>query len=133
MGRQAWNRVFLVGFIAYVSIRGVFDRRTKRIEKAVTRMDSAERALLGLVGIGSLLVPVVYLFPPWLAFADYLLPAPAPWCGALLMLVALYLFWRSHADLAENWSVTLELRKGHRLVRNGVYRFVRHPMYASIF
>jgi len=33
--------------------------------------------------------------------------------------------------LGQNWSVALEIHKGHRLVTNGVYRLIRHPMYAS--
>jgi protein-S-isoprenylcysteine O-methyltransferase Ste14 len=45
----------------------------------------------------------------------------------------LWLFWRSHADLGESWSVTLELNAQHRLVTRGVYSRVRHPMYASFF
>jgi protein-S-isoprenylcysteine O-methyltransferase Ste14 len=49
------------------------------------------------------------------------------------MVAALWLFYRSHADLGQNWSVTLELRKGHQLVKQGVYRSIRHPMYASIW
>jgi protein-S-isoprenylcysteine O-methyltransferase Ste14 len=49
------------------------------------------------------------------------------------MCFALWLFWRSHTDLGRNWSVTLEVRKGHQLVSNGVYRSIRHPMYASIW
>lgn len=127
-----WNIVFLIGFIAYVAIRGVFARRTRNNEKAVRRVDGRERALLFVVGLGSLLLPVVYLFTPWLAFADYRLPAFAPWCGTALMGAALWLFWRSHADLGQNWSVSLELRKGHQLIKQGVYRSIRHPMYASI-
>jgi protein-S-isoprenylcysteine O-methyltransferase Ste14 len=67
------------------------------------------------------------------AFADYRLPTAARWCGAVVMVFALWLFWRSHADLGRNWSVTLEIRKGHQLVRHGVYRTIRHPMYASIW
>jgi protein-S-isoprenylcysteine O-methyltransferase Ste14 len=50
-----------------------------------------------------------------------------------VMLFALWLFWRSHADLGDNWSVSLEVRKEHRLITDGVYRFIRHPMYAAIF
>jgi protein-S-isoprenylcysteine O-methyltransferase Ste14 len=46
---------------------------------------------------------------------------------------SLWLFWRSHADLGQNWSVSLELRQGHQLVTQGVYRRIRHPMYASIW
>ena len=49
------------------------------------------------------------------------------------MVIALWLFWRSHADLGMNWSVSLELREGHELVTHGVYRFIRHPMHAAIW
>jgi protein-S-isoprenylcysteine O-methyltransferase Ste14 len=130
---QPWNLVFLIGFIVYVCIRGVFKQRTKGNEKAVSRMDALEKTLMAIVIPGGLLLPVVYLFTPWLAFADYHLPAVARWCGAVLMVAALWLFYRSHADLGQNWSVTLELRKGHQLVKQGVYRSIRHPMYASIW
>jgi len=129
---QPWNIVFLIGFIAYVVIRGIYGSRAKNNEKAVSRADGLDRAVMVIVFMGCLLLPVVYLFTPWLAFADYHLPAFVPWFGAAVMLVALWLFWRSHADLGQNWSVTLELRKGHQLVKHGVYRSIRHPMYASI-
>jgi protein-S-isoprenylcysteine O-methyltransferase Ste14 len=129
---QPWNIVFLIGFIAYVVIRGIYGSRAKSNEKAVSRADGLDRAVMVIVFMGCLLLPVVYLFTPWLAFADYHLPAFVPWFGAAVMLVALWLFWRSHADLGQNWSVTLELRKGHQLVKHGVYRSIRHPMYASI-
>ena len=130
---EPWNVVFLIGFIVYVCIRHVFIQRTKSNEKAVSRLDARERLLMLLVMPGGLLLPVIYLFTSWLAFADYRLPAFAPWCGTILLVAALWLFWRSHADLGQNWSVTLELRKGHQLIKHGVYRYIRHPMYASIW
>jgi len=129
---QPWNIVFLIGFIAYVVIRGIYGSRAKNNEKAVSRADGRDRALTVIVFIGCILLPVVYLFTPWLAFADYQIPPFAPWVGSGVMLAALWLFWRSHADLGQNWSITLELRKGHQLVNYGVYRSIRHPMYASI-
>jgi protein-S-isoprenylcysteine O-methyltransferase Ste14 len=130
---RTWNLVFLIGFIIYVCIRGVFEQRTKCNRQAVSRVDALEKALLALVIPGGLLLPIIYLFTHWLAFADYHLPAFAPWLGTVLMIAALWLFWRSHADLGQNWSVTLALRHGHQLVRHGVYRSIRHPMYASIW
>lgn len=78
------------------------------------------------------LLPILYLFTPWLTFADYRLPILAAWCGSAILGMALWLFWRSHAKLGKNWSRTLELRHGPQVVRHGVYRSVRHPMYASI-
>jgi protein-S-isoprenylcysteine O-methyltransferase Ste14 len=133
MRNHPWNLVFLIGFIVYVAIRGVFKQRTKNNEKAVSRVDALEKTLMAIVIPGGLLLPLVYLSTNWLAFADYHLPAFSLWIGAPLMVVALWLFYRSHADLGQNWSVTLELRKGHQLIKQGVYRSVRHPMYASIW
>ena len=132
MGSGSSNIVFLVGFIVYVTIRGVFERRARINEKMVRRLDAVEKTLLIFVGVGSLLLPVLYLFTPLLAFADYRLPVFAPWLGTALMIAALWLFYRSHADLGKNWSVTLELHKGHQLIRRGIYRSIRHPMYMSI-
>ena len=131
--RQPWNVVFLAGFIVYASIRHVFERRTTGIEKGVRRIDALEKTLLVFVAVGNLILPVLYLFTPFLAFADYRLPAFAPWCGSAIMLAALWLFWRSHSDLGLNWSAFLEMRKDHQLIRQGVYRSIRHPMYVSIF
>ncbi len=131
--RQPWNIVFLAGFIVYASIRHVFERRTKGIEKGVRRIDATEKILLVFVAVGNFILPVLYLFTPFLAFADYRLPAFVPWCGSAIMLAALWLFWRSHSDLGLNWSAFLEMRKDHQLIRQGVYRSIRHPMYVAIF
>ena len=75
---QPWNLVFLIGFIAYVAIRGVFIERTRSNEKAVSRVDRRDRSLMFIVSIGSLLLPVIYLCTSWLGFADYRLPVFRP-------------------------------------------------------
>jgi protein-S-isoprenylcysteine O-methyltransferase Ste14 len=130
---EPWAAVFFVGFVIYTATRGAYARRLKNIESVHRQVDRLEKALLLMVIPASLLLPLLYLFTPLLNFANYRLPAFAPWVGLVLLLAALWLFWRSHADLGQNWSVTLEVRKEHRLITHGVYRFIRHPMYASIF
>ena len=95
-------------------------------------MDGLERALLVIVFAGCILLPVIYLATDWLAFADYRLPDWIAMAGSATMVAALWLFWRSHSDLGRNWSRSLELRTDHRLIRSGVYRTIRHPMYAAI-
>jgi protein-S-isoprenylcysteine O-methyltransferase Ste14 len=134
MTMDPWNVVFLAGFLAYATIRGVYESRTKGVERVDTRMaDARDRALVGAMVVGGLVLPVLYLATPWLDFADYRLPAALPWLGAAVMAIALWLFWRSHADLGLNWSPTLAIRKDHELVTHGVYRHLRHPMYAAIW
>src|SRR5688572_15732167 len=133
MSERVWNIIFLIGFIAYCWIRGVYEQRTKYNEMVVRRVDAMEKFLMVLVIGSSVLLPALYIFTPWLSFADYRLPPWAPWAGLVVMFPALWLFWRSHADLGQNWSKTLEIRKEHQLVRHGVYRRIRHPMYAAIW
>jgi protein-S-isoprenylcysteine O-methyltransferase Ste14 len=130
---QGWKIVFLVGFIVYVAIRGIFSGRTKHNEKVVSRVDMRDRALVGVVFVGNIILPAFYLFTSWLGFAHYRLPGLIPWCGTAIMAAALWLFWRAHVDLGLNWSITLEMRKEHELITHGVYRRVRHPMYTAIF
>jgi protein-S-isoprenylcysteine O-methyltransferase Ste14 len=130
---QRWNLVFLCGLVVYVSIRAFFKERTKANRPVVRQTGGVEYALEAILLPGVLLLPLLYLFTSWLAFADYRLPEFAPPCGLALMIAALWLFWRSHADLGQNWSQTLEVREGHQLVTRGVYRSIRHPMYASIW
>jgi protein-S-isoprenylcysteine O-methyltransferase Ste14 len=128
-----WAALFFIGFLAYLRIRAVYAGRCKRETKAYRQVDGLEKALLLLVIPSSVLLPVLFLFTPLLGFADYRLAAWLPRCGSLLMLTALWLFWRSHADLGQNWSVSLEVRQGHQVIRHGVYRWIRHPMYAAIW
>jgi len=51
--------------------------------------------------------------------------------GAVTFAVALWLLWRSHADLGRSWMGTLAIKEKHALVTQGVYRHIRHPMYAA--
>lgn len=128
-----WDATFLLAFVVYTGIRHVYQKRTADEQKTERRIDGLEKGLLALVMIGSLLIPLLYLVTPLFDFADHALPLAANITGVAVAVLALWLFHRSHADLGANWSVSLELRAGHELVQHGVYRRMRHPMYAAIF
>ena len=93
-------RCFFLGYIAFIVIRGRFASATRGATKVHRQVDVLEKALLLLVIPANLFVPLLYLFTPLLNFANYELPVFAPWCGAVLMLVAVWLFWRSHPTSA---------------------------------
>jgi protein-S-isoprenylcysteine O-methyltransferase Ste14 len=130
---QLPNAVFLAGLVVQCAIRHHFVQRTKSEKKTVRKFDRMEKMLLAAMFPPVLLLPLIYGFTPLLSFADYHLAWFIRWAGAMIMVASLWLFWRSHADLGQNWSVSLELRENHQLVSHGVYRRVRHPMYASIW
>ena len=122
--------IFLVGFVTGTVIRKVYTFKC-RSDKATDKLKSVmDIVLISAGGIG-LAAPLFYLFSPWLDFANYDLPGWLGWIGTAVFAAALLLLWRSHADLGRNWSATLRIRQQHSLVTDGIYRYIRHPMYAA--
>jgi protein-S-isoprenylcysteine O-methyltransferase Ste14 len=125
-----FETIFFIGFIAGSVVRKVYTAGS-RGEKAVKRQKSTlDIVFISASGAG-LAAPLFYLFSSWLDFANYHLPVWTGWIGTVVFTGAILLLWRSHADLARNWSATLKIRSEHTLVTNGVYRYIRHPMYAA--
>ncbi|MEM1134424.1 MAG: protein-S-isoprenylcysteine O-methyltransferase [Bacteroidota bacterium] len=114
-------------------IRWPHQKRNKNNQIANDQKSSLEKSLLFAVSLGMMLLPLLYIFSPILVFADYSLPIWAQAMGILLSIPSLWLFYRSHKDLGQNWSVSLEVREGHTLVTAGIYKYVRHPMYTAIW
>ena len=78
------------------------------------------------------LVPLIWAASPTFSFAEYALGLGPLVVGVMCLVIGLWLFYRSHADLGTNWSITLEIREQHRLITQGVYRRIRHPMYLAL-
>jgi protein-S-isoprenylcysteine O-methyltransferase Ste14 len=137
---DVFDIVYLIGFVAASLIRAYWLKKTPqwwRNRGLITddRERGQDRPLMLLTTLGMIIVPFLYLFTTKLDFADYSLPPTASLVagslGAALFLQALWLLWRSHADLAGSFSPGLQIRKNHRLVTTGVYENIRHPMYAA--
>lgn len=122
---------YIVGILIEMVVRAPHDRQRRQNRITIDHADRLERLLIGLLFVGMLLLPLVYALTPWLSVADYDLPLWAGGLGIVLEALALLLFWRAHADLRANWSPSLQIRDSHELVTAGVYRRIRHPMYAS--
>ena len=123
--------VILASSIVMVIIRAPHGQRSRSVKVVKSRKGSLEVALLTIAWLG-FLVPLIWIATPLLAFADYPL-RPVPFVtGTLGLAIGLWLFYRSHADLGTNWSITLEVREKHQLITQGIYRHVRHPMYLAL-
>jgi len=124
---------FLLGMVIFVAIRVPHDKRSKETKIAESRKGALEATLLALMGIGGFVFPFIYILSPFFPFADYALRL-LPLLGGIVCLgSSFWLFHRSHADLGTNWSNSLEIRENHQLIVSGVYKSIRHPMYAAIF
>src|ERR1044071_1070135 len=53
--------------------------------------------------------------------------------GALLLVLGIGLAVWARFHLGSYWSGTITLKEGHRVIRTGPYRLVRHPIYVGLW
>jgi protein-S-isoprenylcysteine O-methyltransferase Ste14 len=126
--------IYVVGYwIANFVIRAPHIKIHRQAPIRSNRNSRVDTSLFLMVGVGGFLIPLLYVFTPLLSFADYSIPLWIGVMGVVTLVAANWLFWRSHKDLGRSWSPTLEIRDDHKLVTQGIYQRIRHPMYASLW
>ena len=56
---------------------------------------------------------------------------PLLFAGCALMAIGMPLRWWSVRTLAQFFTIDVAIREGHRLIRSGPYRLLRHPSYTG--
>jgi protein-S-isoprenylcysteine O-methyltransferase Ste14 len=131
MNQRIAKAVVLAGTVVLVAIRAPHGHRSRSVKVAKSYKTPLETGLLVLAWAG-FFVPLIWIASPAFSFAEYPLRTGPLGAGVMCLVIGLWLFYRSHADLGTNWSITLELREQHGLITQGVYRWIRHPMYSAL-
>ena len=119
--------------VGWYVIRFRYARRSRRTPVARSARGPRETILLliSLTGLG--IIPFIYIATGFPGFADYPFEPALAWLGLVCAVAALVMFRLTHKALGRNWSISLEVREDHRLITDGVYQYVRHPMYTSFW
>jgi protein-S-isoprenylcysteine O-methyltransferase Ste14 len=123
--------IWVLGIAAWYIVRHPFERRAKRVRIVSSKRSRAEMVGLASALIGMAVIPGFYVATGMPEAANYRTSSWAVALGALIFCAALWVFRRTHKELGRNWSISLEIREQHKLVREGPYALVRHPMYTS--
>jgi protein-S-isoprenylcysteine O-methyltransferase Ste14 len=124
---------FVLLAVGWFIIRYPYARRSRRTPVARSARGPREIALLffSLTGLG--IMPLLYVATGFPRAADYGFRPAQAWLGVAAAIGSLVMFRLTHRALGRNWSVTLEVRESHKLVTDGVYGRVRHPMYTAFW
>ena len=133
MVRQGTEIFWVVGWALYLF--GVYAPSARKFRKKEIDRERT-RLLDALIDFTTFttwqIVPILYIFSSWFDYADYSLPEWTRLLGAACFTGALLILWRAYADLGESWSPKLDTRRDQGLVTCGIYRLIRHPIYAGI-
>ena len=124
---------FVMLAIGWYLIRYEYARRSRRekIQRSDRGLRESALLLISLTGLG--ILPFVYVATGMPRFAAYTFHPIQAWLGLFVAIAASVIFHLTHRALGRNWSISLDVREDHRLVTDGIYTRVRHPMYSAFW
>ncbi len=120
-------------FITCFGISGYYRRKADRNtgEKVSRKVDG--NTMMTVIKLGGLILwlsPIVYLINPvWMNWSKLGLPEWARWLGvAIGILCVMGIYWL-FSSIGSGITPTSATRQEHKLATNGIYRYIRHPLY----
>jgi protein-S-isoprenylcysteine O-methyltransferase Ste14 len=133
-----YNIIFLIIWFAFSLIRVPHSKVYKKMEKEKSLRPRLEVFLVLLNFFGMVLLPVasiVLSFFNFDFFNSFIITLP-DWMiisSLIILALSLIIFYVVHKELGKNWSPVLEIRKDHTLIKTGIYKRIRHPMYLQMW
>ncbi len=104
-------------------------QRLKGVSKWASKADVASLAIIFSLWITTLILYVDY--PDWMKYYTIPLPIWLRGVGIGLGLISIPLLVWAHRALGKYFSPDLQIIENHKLVTNGPYHWIRHPMYTG--
>ena len=124
--------VFGILWLVYLFVRLYFQGKARQVGGYIRFNEKQESFFFRLFAI-AFFVLLLYCLTPWVDFAHLPFPLWLRWVGAAVTCAGTALFVWAHYALGKNWTAVLALSEQQKLVTDGPYRFVRHPMYSAFF
>jgi protein-S-isoprenylcysteine O-methyltransferase Ste14 len=100
-------------------------------EKVPRKVDGT--AMMTIIRIGGLLLwlsPLVYLInPQWMVWSKIGLPESIRWLGVGIGILCTFGIYWLFSSIGSGITPTSATRTEHKLVTNGIYKYIRHPLY----
>ena len=123
--------IYCILLFIYSLIRIIYARgSTKRINKK-SKNDTFEIIKVFIAFLGMVLIPLISVFTSFLDNFRFKFPLILIYFSIIGKIFNIYFFYIIHKQLGDNWSPVLEIKKNQKLIKDGVYKYIRHPMYTQ--
>jgi protein-S-isoprenylcysteine O-methyltransferase Ste14 len=140
MAEETLFRIILtIQFLTAISTSIYFRSKANRSTREEISRREEGKFLLLVLRVGGLLLwlsIIIYLInPAWMSWSSIALPTWLRWLGVGSGVLAVILLFWMFRSLGRNITDTVAIRREHRLVTHGPYRWIRHPLYtfATLF
>ena len=133
---STFHLVFILLFVPGISIAVYFRIKSEKDREKVSLEAEGMPLVIArtIIGIAMMLGVLAYMInPKWMSWSSMPLPAYLRWIGAGVVAATTPLFYWAVASLGKNLTKTVATRRDHTLVTSGPYRWIRHPLYATVF
>jgi len=123
--------IYCILLSLYSLIRIIYAKgSTKRINKK-SKNDTFEIIKAFIAFLGMVLIPLLSVFTSFLDIFRFKFPLIIIYFSIIGKIFNIYFFYIIHKQLGDNWSPILEIKKNQKLIKDGVYKYIRHPMYTQ--
>jgi len=136
MNIELVSKIVLISiYVLFSIIRIEFYRKTKKAGYSTVIEEGKKYPIwLSIFICYTVFTFFIYIFfPRVLAWATLQLPTGLRLFGAFLALLALVWFLWIHVSLGSNLAFRLQIKDSQKLVIDGPYHIVRHPMYSAFY
>lgn len=140
MNQQIFKYLYLIGMLGTFMVRISGVMTAAKGAKKGDRLTAREKirgegilitTVMLLWFITSQVLPIVYALTVWVNFADINRPDWLGYTGFAILVFGNWMLWKAHKDLGRHWSSTVQIKSEQALVTQGIYQYLRHPIYTA--
>ena len=128
-----FQKIFLVILTIVAIVRIYYGKHRLSTQYKISVHPILERINSYLVSFGMIYFPLLDIFFSTFNKFKYEFPNYVKIISSIILILATLIFYLSHKELADNWSPFLEIKEKQKLIKTGIYKYIRHPMYLSMW
>ena len=128
-----FQKVFIVILVVISIIRIYYGKHRLTTKYIKSIHPILERINSYLVSFGMIIFPLLNIFLSTFDKFKFYVPYYFKIFSGIMLFLATIIFYLSHKELADNWSPFVEVKERQKLIKTGIYRYIRHPMYLSMW
>ena len=90
--------------------------------------NKSELIFILITKLFGIVIPIISYFHPKLKKYNFD-NSKSKYVGIIFMLIVFILLIHIHNKLSKMYSMELKMNKNHKLITDGIYKFIRHPTY----